>query len=44
MEVISPTLTIKVTGNQWFWSFEYSDYVKESGESISFESYMIPAV
>lgn len=43
-EVIEPILTIKVIGNQWFWSFEYSDYVKESGESISFESYMIPAV
>lgn len=41
-EVISPILTVKVVGNQWFWSFEYSDYENESGESISFESYMIP--
>ena len=41
-EVIAPVVTVKVTGNQWFWTFEYSDYEKESGESISFESYMIP--
>ena len=42
-EVISPTITIKVTGHQWFWSFEYSDYVTEDGDSIEFDSYMIPA-
>ena len=41
-EVISPTITIKVTGHQWYWSFEYSDYVTENGESIEFDSYMIP--
>ena len=41
-EVISPTVTIKVTGHQWYWSFEYSDYVSESGDPIEFDSYMIP--
>lgn len=41
-EVTSPTITIKVTGHQWYWSYEYSDYVTESGESIEFDSYMIP--
>ena len=41
-EVISPTITIKVVGHQWYWSYEYSDYVTESGESIEFDSYMIP--
>ena len=41
-EVISPTITIKVVGHQWFWSYEYSDYVNESGESIEFDSYMLP--
>ena len=40
-EVISPTITIKVVGHQWYWSYEYSDYVNESGESIEFDSYMI---
>ena len=41
-EVISPTITIKITGHQWYWSYEYSDYINESGESIEFDSYMIP--
>jgi len=41
-EVISPTITVKVVGHQWYWSYEYSDYVTESGESIEFDSYMIP--
>ena len=42
-EVISPTLTIKVVGHQWYWSYEYSDFITESGDSIDFDSYMIPA-
>lgn len=41
-EVISPTITIKVTGSQWYWSYEYSDYLTDSGDSIGFDSYMIP--
>ena len=41
-EVISPTITIKVVGHQWYWSYEYSDYINESGESIEFDSYMLP--
>lgn len=41
-EVISPTITVKVVGHQWYWSYEYSDYVNESGESIEFDSYMVP--
>nr|YP_010691055.1 cytochrome c oxidase subunit 2 [Phellinus igniarius]WBU93156.1 cytochrome c oxidase subunit 2 [Phellinus igniarius] len=28
--------------HQWYWSFEYSDYVTESGDPIEFDSYMIP--
>ena len=42
-EVISPTVTIKVVGHQWYWSYEYSDYINVSGESIEFDSYMLPA-
>ena len=41
-EVLSPTLTIKVVGHQWYWSYEYSDFVTETGDSIDFDSYMIP--
>ena len=41
-EVISPTLTIKVVGHQWYWSYELSDFVTESGDAIDFDSYMVP--
>lgn len=41
-EVISPTITIKTLGHQWYWSYEYSDYIKENYEPINFDSYMIP--
>lgn len=36
--VIDPAVTIKATGLQWYWSFEYSDYE----ESINIDSFMIP--
>ena len=41
-EVISPTMTVKVAGHQWYWSYEYSDFISADGESIEFDSYMIP--
>jgi cytochrome c oxidase subunit 2 len=41
-EVISPSMTIKAVGHQWYWSYEYSDFINEDGESIEFDSYMIP--
>lgn len=28
--------------HQWFWSFEYSDYLTESGGTIEFDSYLKP--
>nr|YP_010380012.1 cytochrome c oxidase subunit II [Elaphe moellendorffi]UDH53690.1 cytochrome c oxidase subunit II [Elaphe moellendorffi] len=35
-EVFNPYLTIKATGHQWYWNYEYSDETQ-----ISFDSYMI---
>ncbi len=29
-------MTLKVTGNQWYWSYEYSDY-----ENLAFDSYIL---
>ncbi|KAL7410567.1 cytochrome C oxidase subunit II, transmembrane domain-containing protein [Mrakia frigida] len=26
-EVISPALTLKVMGHQWYWSYEYCDFI-----------------
>lgn len=41
-EVISPTITIKTLGHQWYWSYEYSDYKNNNNEGINFDSYMLP--
>jgi len=30
-------MTIKVLGNQWYWSYEYSDFINDEGESIEFD-------
>nr|YP_001648439.1 cytochrome c oxidase subunit II [Hypsiscopus plumbea]ABC55933.1 cytochrome oxidase subunit 2 [Hypsiscopus plumbea] len=35
-EVFDPYLTIKATGHQWYWNYEYSDKTQ-----ISFDSYML---
>jgi cytochrome c oxidase subunit 2 len=41
-ELIDPSTTLKIVGHQWYWSYEYSDYVTlEGGESLNFDSYMI---
>ena len=41
-EVFTPSMTIKAVGHQWYWSYEYSDFINEDGESIEFDSYMVP--
>lgn len=41
-EVIAPAMTIKAIGLQWYWKYEYSDFINEKGETIEFESYIIP--
>nr|YP_010338947.1 cytochrome c oxidase subunit 2 [Erythrolobus coxiae]UNJ19019.1 cytochrome c oxidase subunit 2 [Erythrolobus coxiae] len=40
-EVIDPAITLKIIGNQWYWSYEYSDYISINNESIQFDSYLI---
>lgn len=38
----SPSVTIKVVGHQWYWSYEYCDYLSADGDPIEFDSYMTP--
>jgi len=40
-EIIDPILTLKVIGNQWYWSYEYSDNYENINEYLFFDSYMI---
>lgn len=41
-EVLTPAMTIKVVGLQWYWKYEYSDFVSETGDTVEFESYVVP--
>jgi len=41
-ELIDPSVTLKIIGHQWYWSYEYSDYsTLKGGESLTFDSYMV---
>src|SRR5205807_1510846 len=40
--VIPPAdLTIKATGNQWFWSYEYPDLMNAKNQPVGFDSNML---
>ncbi len=43
-ELIDPKITMKVIGHQWYWSYEYSDFTKQTlaDDGLAFDSYMIP--
>nr|YP_010895134.1 cytochrome c oxidase subunit II [Ironomyia nigromaculata]WJW73660.1 cytochrome c oxidase subunit II [Ironomyia nigromaculata] len=36
-EINEPMITLKSIGHQWYWSYEYSDFL-----NLEFDSYMIP--
>nr|YP_010946884.1 cytochrome c oxidase subunit II [Sorineuchora formosana]WGO57641.1 cytochrome c oxidase subunit II [Sorineuchora formosana] len=36
-EINNPIMTLKTIGHQWYWSYEYSDFLK-----VEFDSYMMP--
>lgn len=36
-EINEPIITLKSIGHQWYWSYEYSDFI-----NIEFDSYIIP--
>lgn len=41
-EILDSEITVKAIGNQWYWSYEYSDYVTEDDETIAFDSFLVP--
>jgi len=40
-ELHDPKVTLKIIGNQWYCSYEYSDYSNGPDDSIKFDSYMV---
>jgi len=42
-DVSDPSLTLKIVGHQWYWSYEYSDFATlDGGDTLNFDSYMVP--
>lgn len=37
-EVYKPSITLKTIGHQWYWSYEYSDFL-----NLEFDSYITPS-
>ena len=41
-EILDPQITLKIVGHQWYWSYEYSDYLTNtSDEGFGFDSYLL---
>jgi heme/copper-type cytochrome/quinol oxidase subunit 2 len=41
-EVTDPNLTVIVEGHQWYWSYQYIDFLNSDDEYIEFDSYLVP--
>jgi heme/copper-type cytochrome/quinol oxidase subunit 2 len=41
-EVIDPSMTVFVEGHQWYWSYQYEDFVNTTEDNIEFDSYIVP--
>lgn len=41
-EVSDPAMSILAEGHQWYWSYQYPDFLNSDEEFIEFDSYIIP--
>ena len=41
-EVSDPSMVIFVEGHQWYWSYQYADFMNEDDEFLEFDSYLVP--
>lgn len=41
-EVTDPNLTVIVEGHQWYWSYQYIDFLNSEDEYIEYDSYLVP--
>jgi len=41
-EVSDPSMSILAEGHQWYWSYQYPDFIDSNDEFIEFDSYIIP--
>jgi ubiquinol-cytochrome c reductase cytochrome b subunit len=41
-EVSDPAMSILAEGHQWYWSYQYPDFLNDDEEYIEFDSYIVP--
>lgn len=41
-EVSDPAMAVLAEGHQWYWSYQYPDFLNSDDEFIEFDSYLIP--
>lgn len=41
-EVNDPSMTVLAEGHQWYWSYQYPDFIDSNEEFLEFDSYIIP--
>lgn len=41
-EITDPSLSISTEGHQWYWSYQYPDYLAEDDKLLEFDSYIVP--
>ena len=41
-EVTDPSMSILAEGHQWYWSYQYPDFLNSDEEFIEFDSYIVP--
>jgi len=41
-EVSDPSMTVLAEGHQWYWSYQYPDFIDSNDDIIEFDSYIVP--
>lgn len=41
-EVSDPSMSVLAEGHQWYWSYQYPDFLTSDDEFIEFDSYLVP--
>ena len=41
-EVSDPNMTLVAEGHQWYWSYQYPDFLDNDDEFVEFDSYLVP--
>ncbi len=41
-EVNDPSMSILAEGHQWYWSYQYPDFIDSNNDFIEFDSYIVP--